>query len=113
MNEFHKYNAKVLRVVDGDTIDCMVDLGFNVTMKIRFRMVGYNAPETYRPKNDDELKAGLLATEALKEMIDNKNVIVHSNKFGKYRYLAEIFIREDDDYSVNEMMVIKGHNKDK
>ena len=110
MNTFYKYNAKVLRVVDGDTIDAMVELGFNVTMKIRFRLSGFDAPETYRPKSDDEKSAGIKATKALEKMIGDRQVIIKSNKFGKYRYLAEVFVG-DSVLSVNERMVLLGHVK--
>ena len=41
-----KYNAKVERVVDGDTVDAMVDLGFSTHKKVRIRMMGINAPES-------------------------------------------------------------------
>ena len=42
----YTYEAKVVRVVDGDTIDALIDLGFNVHKKIRIRMVGINTPES-------------------------------------------------------------------
>lgn len=111
MNSFYKYNAKVLRVVDGDTIDADVELGFNVRMKIRFRLSGFDAPETYRPKSDDEKQAGIKATEALEGLIGGKDVIIESNKFGKYRYLAKIYLSERDHISVNETMISLGHTK--
>ena len=58
------YNAKCTRVVDGDTIDAQIDLGFDVHKKIRIRMVGINTPESrtrdleelwrYHPDNPDK-----------------------------------------------------------
>ena len=111
MNTYHKYNAFVLRVLDGDTIDALVDLGFNVSMKIRFRLSGFDAPETYRPKSKDEKLAGLKAAESLKEMIGNKSVIIESNKFGKYRYLAKVYFNDGDEESVNDKMILLGHTK--
>lgn len=108
--EFYDYKALVTRVVDGDTIDAKVFLGFNAYMEIRFRLTGFDAPETYRPKSDDEKAAGMLATEALIRMIGDKEVIIRSNKFGKYRWLGTIFL-EGDDASVNQMMVDMGHIK--
>ena len=110
MNTFHKYNAKVLRVVDGDTIDVTIFLGFKVKMDIRFRLTGFDAPETYRPKSEDEARAGKAATEQLKGMIDGKNVIIHSDKFGKYRYLATVYL-PGKDWSVNDRMIKLGHIK--
>lgn len=111
MNTFYRYNAKVLRVVDGDTIDCMVELGFNVTMQIRFRLSGFDAPETYRPKSNDEKKSGLRATSSLGNMIGGRDVIIESNKFGKYRYLAKVYLRDDSELSVNQLMIDLGHTK--
>ncbi|MFK5949865.1 MAG: thermonuclease family protein [Methylococcales bacterium] len=111
MNTFYKYNAKVLRVVDGDTIDATVFLGFNVTMKIRFRLLDFDAPETYRPSSKEEKEAGELATSALKKLIADKDVIIESRKFGKYRYLARIYLSKDSVHSVNEKMIELGHTK--
>ena len=110
MNTFYKYNAKVLRVVDGDTIDAMVELGFNVTMKIRFRLSGFDAPETYRPKSDKEKELGLKATAELERLIGGKEVIVESSKFGKYRWLATVYI-DGHELSINQMMIDLGHIK--
>ena len=112
MNTFHRYNAKVLRVVDGDTIDAQVDLGFNISMKIRFRLSGFDAPETYRPKNDNEKQAGLRATSTLQALLHQGDVIIESNKFGKYRYLAKIYLPDELEKSVNQVMIDLGHTKD-
>ena len=110
MNNFHRYNAKILRVVDGDTVDALVDLGFSVNMKIRFRLSGFDAPETYRPKSKDEKVAGLRATSTLISMIGDKEVIIESNKFGKYRYLAKIYLLNHTE-SINQKMIDLGHTK--
>ena len=109
MNEFHKYNAFITRVVDGDTVDALVDLGFKVQMKTRFRLTGFDAPETYRPKSADEKNAGLKATAYLESLIGNRPVIIHSNKFGKYRYLATIYTVNGG--HVNNEMIAAGHTK--
>ena len=42
----YEYKAKLLRVIDGDTIDCVIDLGFNVRLKERIRLKGIDTPET-------------------------------------------------------------------
>ena len=109
-DQFHLYQAEITRVVDGDTVDAMVDLGFKVKMAIRFRLSGFDAPETYRPSSKQEKRHGLLATKALEELIEGKTITIKSNKFGKYRYLAEIFTNQDVK-SVNQMMVELGHVK--
>ena len=65
----YNYNAKLDRVVDGDTIDAMIDLGFGVHVKKRIRLAGINAPES-RTRNKVEKKLGLAAKERLIEMLD-------------------------------------------
>ena len=55
-----KYNAKVIRVVDGDTVDALVDLGFSTFKKVRIRMMGINAPES-RTRDLEEKAKGLAA----------------------------------------------------
>ena len=110
MKNNYVFNAVVTRVVDGDTIDAKVSMGFNVYMEIRFRMLGYDAPETWRPKSDEEKEKGLEATADLVALIEGKDVLIKSNKFGKYRWLGEVFL-PGDEVSVNQKMIILGHIK--
>ncbi len=65
----YNYNAKCIRVVDGDTIDAEIDLGFDVKVKKRIRLAGINAPES-RTRNKVEKKLGLAAKERLVEILD-------------------------------------------
>lgn len=106
------YKALVVRVVDGDTIDVILDLGFNMSCKQRLRMLGYDAPETYRPKTLLERVRGEKATSYLNELIGDKEVIVETSKSGKYgRYLANVYLPNDMEESVNDKMVAEGHVK--
>jgi len=59
------YNAKCLRVVDGDTLDAQVDLGFDTFKKIRIRLVGINTPES-RTRDLEEKAKGLAAKARVK-----------------------------------------------
>lgn len=98
------YTATVLNVVDGDTIDAMVDLGFRSSVRLRFRLFGINAPETRGEQRPD----GLKSKDWLKERISNKEIIINTHKdhTGKYgRYLATIWL---DGKSVNQEMVELG-----
>ena len=109
----YEYKAKVLRVVDGDTVDLEVDKGFNTFMRDRFRLFGIDAPETYGvKKTSEEYAAGQKAKNWLKEKIENRSVIVktHKDKRGKYgRWLAEIFrVVEEEEESVNNQMIKLG-----
>lgn len=97
MNRFW-YGATVLNVVDGDTIDLMIDLGFNIHHKIRVRLYGVNTPES-RTKDAKEKELGLKAKEFTKDWLTNhKWVFVNTipDKNDKYgRILARIFSSED------------------
>jgi hypothetical protein len=68
------YTGKVLRVVDGDTVDLMVDLGFSVHHKIRVRLYGINTPES-RTKDLAEKAMGLKAKEFTKDWLHNHETV--------------------------------------
>lgn len=88
-----KYTAKVLRVVDADTFDLLVDVGFSITLKERFRLAGVDAPESWRPKTKAEGEHGELAKVAVKKLLDNKKVTVKTYKGDKYgRWLCDVLV---------------------
>lgn len=65
----YEYKAKILRVVDGDTVDVDIDLGFGVWLRNeRVRIMGIDTPES-RTRDKEEKKFGLLAKERLKELL--------------------------------------------
>ena len=100
----------MVRVVDGDTVDVRLDLGFNVWHKCRVRMVGINAPES-RTRDLEEKKKGLAAKEYLKNILENpdNDIQMQSEGKGKYgRVLAEIFI-DGEDKSLNQLLIENGH----
>lgn len=94
----YRYKAFVKRVVDGDTFDIKVDLGFHTTVEHRFRLIGVDTPETFRPKSEGELRHGLKATAFVKTLIENNHVILRSEKkIGIYgRWNAHIEIEGKD-----------------
>ena len=105
-----EYNATVIKVVDGDTIDAMVDLGFGTWKKVRIRMHGINAPES-RTRNLEEKKKGLAAKARLIEMLEeNENrFILISHGVGKFgRCLGEIYIKGHNT-SLNKQLISEGH----
>jgi len=108
----YKYDAKVIRVVDGDTIDCTVDLGFKMTMVERFRLYGVNAPES-RTRDKEEKKRGLAAKKFVKDRINGKMVGIDVTKGqGKYgRYLATVYYRNivESIINLNKELVESGH----
>jgi len=99
------YPAVVRRVVDGDTIDVTVDLGFKVHTKQRLRLARINAPETRGPSKAE----GKKATAALRDYIGvGSRVMVRTEKTGKYgRYLAEIYLPTGE--NVNDWMLNNGY----
>ncbi len=106
----YKYGAKLLRVVDGDTADVMIDLGFDTHIKARLRFKGVDTWES-RTRDLDEKVKGKLASAFTKkylEMNEGKFTIQSYGK-GKYgRVLAEIFI-EGEDTSLNKLLIENGH----
>jgi micrococcal nuclease len=88
------YGATVLDVIDGDTVDLMIDLGFNIHHKIRVRLYGVNTPES-RTKDLKEKELGLKAKQFTKDWLTNhKWVFVNTipDKNDKYgRVLAKIY----------------------
>ena len=103
----YKYNAKLDRVVDGDTVDALVDLGFDTWKKVRVRMVGMNAPES-RTRDLEEKKLGLAAKARLIEMLGDGEFTLQSHGVGKYgRCLGEVF--RESDVSLNKQLINEGH----
>ena len=108
----YKYGAKLLRVVDGDTADVMIDLGFDTWVRARLRFKGVDTWEK-RTRNLEEKAKGIAAskfTQKYMEMNDGKFVIQSYGK-GKYgRILAEIFIDIDgEETSLNKLLIENGH----
>jgi len=102
----YEYKCEVTRVVDGDTIDCVLDLGFSILHKCRVRLYGIDTPES-RTRNLDEKARGKLASKFLEDSINNgKQVILRSelkDSKGKYgRVLGSIVV---DDLDINQAMV--------
>ena len=112
----YEYEAKILRVVDGDTVDALIDIGFNVHLKKRIRLYGINTPES-RTRDKEEKVRGLAATARLKEILkQDKNIVtIKSHGVGKFgRCLAELFIKGTEMFSyepqcVNKMLISEGH----
>ena len=106
----YKYNAKLIRVFDGDSDYALIVLGVDVWGKKRIRLHGIDTPET-RTRDLEEKKAGIAAKDRLSELMercDYKFVLV-SHGVGKYgRCLGELFI-ENSQESVNQMLINEGH----
>lgn len=111
----YQYKAKVERVVDGDTMDVIVDVGFKITTNQRIRLAKINTPETYNVKKDsEEYKKGMAAKEYVMQRIqtNNNEIMLETDKLvGKYgRYIGTIFL-SDSDVTLNDELVQKGFAK--
>jgi micrococcal nuclease len=102
----YTYRAIVRRIVDGDTIDCDVDMGFRAwRMNERFRLAGINAPEVRGPERD----AGKAAKAFVESRIQPGDEITietakDPDNFG--RWIATVFVNGQ---SLNDALVIEGH----
>jgi micrococcal nuclease len=111
----YEYNVRIDRVVDGDTVDCWIDLGYDIQIHKRIRFAGVNAPET-RTRNKEEKKRGLIAKDWLINKIDpkaagsEKQIVLKSYEYGKYgRVIGELFIVSGSrKQSINKMMLAEG-----
>ena len=104
----HHYKIKnVDRVVDGDTIDVTIDLGFSLYHKTRIRLAGINTPET-RTRDLEEKAAGIRAKDYLIKLIEEANLItLQTEKTGKFgRYLGIVYA---DDVDLNQTLINEGH----
>ena len=80
----YQYKVKLIKVVDGDTIDVTIDLGFDITTKKRVRFSGINAPES-RTRDLKEKAKGLAAKARVKQILkENGSFELHSEELGKY-----------------------------
>ncbi len=107
----YTYFVKSLdRVVDGDTIDISIDLGFDLTKKERVRLAGIDTPEK-RTKNPKEKEMGYQATEFLEmHLMEATKLTVKTEKDGKFgRMLGWLYKSEEDTMSINQIMIDKGY----
>jgi len=123
----YDYNCELIRVVDGDTVDLNVNLGFDIWVKKRVRLYGIDAPES-RTRDLEEKKLGIAATVALMELIDDainfhsgtirlESKIYERDKFGRVLGILHLdtktFTEDGEDTItstiINSWMVQEGH----
>jgi len=110
----YEYNAYVTRVVDGDTFDAIVDLGFHVSVNLRFRLADVDTPEIFHPSCPAERIHGYEAKAFVENRILNKNIVVQTKKTGKYgRWIAHVIELIDDENppSLSEQLIEAGLEK--
>jgi micrococcal nuclease len=109
---FEYYVKKVTKVVDGDTIDVDIDLGFDISFSSRVRLAGIDTPES-RTADKAEKALGMEAKAYLKHAIDSaKSVVIKTEKMDsseKYgRILGWVYL-DGDTESINDKMINDGH----
>ena len=110
-----EYFCKVTRVVDCDTIDVEVDLGFDIIHRARVRMMGIDTPES-RTRNKAEKVLGLASKARLKELLANRRVKLETSKEGKGKFgriLATVWTSDkkgvEEYVNINEKLIEEGH----
>jgi len=107
----YEYRAKVEKVVDGDTMDLSIDLGFDIHYASRVRLLGIDTPES-RTRDLEEKKRGLAAKDRVVELCPvGSTVTLKTFKDGKGKFgriLGSIYV-EGADISVNDMLINEGH----
>lgn len=119
-----EYNGTLVKVVDGDTIDAYIDLGFDLKIKKRIRYMGIDTWES-RTRDKEEKVKGLAAKARNKELLESGTFKIVSFGTGKFgRVLGEIFVSpdavghevsenidrsSDGLVSINDILIAEGH----
>lgn len=130
----YNYKAKISNVVDGDTFDLDIDLGFNIHIHERVRLLGVDCPEKTARNGEEEKIAGLLITSWANRNLLDKNVIIESFKgtdsFGRWLvnmkvdfhdrgnyedlktfYDANGYNKLDENYNLNNLLIYAGDDR--
>ena len=107
----YTYEVKDFKVIDGDTVDCAIDVGFGITIYERVRIYGINAPEI-RTRDLEEKEQGLRAKDRAQEYLDSAGrlpLVLRSMKFrGKFgRVLGDLHI-DGTEHTLAETLVNEG-----
>jgi len=112
----YNYKIRPVKIIDGDTIDAEIDLGFDIKTKKRIRFAGINTPES-RTRDLKEKARGLAAKDRVKQLLNGcDNITLQSHGLGKFgRCLGEIFLDKVDGKecltlkSLNELLIKEKH----
>ena len=116
----YEYRATIIKVVDGDTVDVDIDLGFGIIMKDeRVRIMGIDTPES-RTRDKEEKKFGLAAKSRLQELLTTDELVIKTQvgrggedmrgKFGRVLGDFTVYYPDTDSYTlVTKIMINEGH----
>jgi len=113
VSEMYEYRVtRLLGIIDGDTIDVQIDLGFDVSFTSRVRLNGIDTPES-RTADLAEKKYGLEAKDWLKHRLENaKKIIIRTEKSDsseKYGRILGTLVVDDEPMSINEQLIKAGY----
>ena len=124
MGPSYQFPVTITRIVDGDTVDARIDMGFKIVYEERIRLLGLDTPESFT-SNKKEKILGLAAKARIKELIaeanvlprkrGKKDVILKTSKHGKGKFgriLGEIWINTntaEQGFNINEQLIKEGH----
>ena len=106
----YEYAVKeIVKIIDGDTVDIVIDLGFDLSKKERVRLAGIDTPES-RTRDAEEKIFGLEAKAYLKTRLEgSEKLVVKTEKDGKYGRMLGWFYCSDVESSINNEMIEKGY----
>ena len=106
----YEYKAKIHRIIDGDTVDVTIDLGFEMTTKQRVRLYGINTPET-RTRDLEEKARGKAAKARLLELLNDcgRKIVLRTTKRGKYGLILGKLLHPVTLENFNQTLLKEGH----
>ena len=106
----YEYKAKIHRIIDGDTVDVTIDLGFEMTTKQRVRLYGINTPET-RTRDLEEKARGKAAKSRLLELLNDcgRKIVLRTTKRGKYGRILGKLLHPVTLENFNQTLLKEGH----
>lgn len=112
----YEYNAVITNVVDGDTFDLDIDLGFHIWIRERVRLLNIDCPEKNARNGQDEKRAGLYVTEWAKRELSGRKVVIttfktlRTDSFG--RWLVNMYVDLDNSLApIDDTYNARGFNK--
>ena len=107
----YTYKAKLDRIIDGDTVDANIDLGFDISVHKRIRLAGIDSPES-RTRDLEEKEKGLASKARLEELLKSGEFTLESKEVGKYGRVLGVLLVDDVNnnfINVNQTLVEEGY----
>lgn len=106
----HIFPAKLVNVVDADTMDFEIDLGLGLKLEQRVRIKDYDSPETWRPKTESEKQHGIAATQRAKELLSQEPLRLKLWGWGVYNRIEGNIILPDGRF-MKDVLIEEGFEK--